>query len=255
MTLGFFSIAAIDILGELQRLSTDDDRAKWIDWVYSNQLPTGGFRGSPATFLYGASPQWDPPTLPASFFALVTLVTLGDELERIDKRGLLTLLPKMQRADGSFGEWLGPGGEVVGGSDMRFIYFASAIRWILRGRGGHGVVEGVLDFDVDRCVDYIKSSEVSASKQERGMGEIGTTADDGELARHMITEYQKSHLGRPTVGTCYLLTHISLLNPPSRLDLLRYQRPISPRPSTSKQGWDVLTRQPGSVARVPAAAI
>lgn len=164
MTLGFFSIAAIDILGELQKLATDDDRTRWINWIYSNQLPTGGFRGSPATFLYGASPQWDPPSLPASFFALVTLVTLRDGLERVDKRGLLKLLPKMQRADGSFGEWLGPGEEVVGGSDMRFIYCASAIRWILRGRGGLGIVDGVSDFDVDRCADYIKSSEVGVKK-------------------------------------------------------------------------------------------
>lgn len=164
VTLGFFSIAAIDILGELQKLATEDDRTRWIDWVYSNQLPTGGFRGSPATFLYGVSPQWDPPNLPASFFALATLVTLRDGLERVDKRGLLKLLPKMQRADGSFGEWLGPGEEVVGGSDMRFIYCASAIRWILRGRGGRGIVDGVSDFDVDQCADYIKSSEVGVKK-------------------------------------------------------------------------------------------
>lgn len=164
VTLGFFSIAAIDILGELRKLAAEDDRTRWIDWVYSNQLPTGGFRGSPATFLYGVSPQWDPPNLPASFFALATLVTLRDGLERVDKRGLLKLLPKMQRADGSFGEWLGPGEEVVGGSDMRFIYCASAIRWILRGRGGCGIVDGVSDFDVDQCADYIKSSEVGVKK-------------------------------------------------------------------------------------------
>lgn len=156
----------MDVLGELHKLTTGDDRKRWIDWVYSNQLSTGGFRGSPATFLYGASPQWDPPSLPASAFALITLITLGDGLGRVDRRGLLKLLPKMQRADGSFGEWLGPGEEVVGGSDIRFIYFASAIRWILRGRGGYGIVEGVPDFDVDRCAGYIKSSEVSVGKQE-----------------------------------------------------------------------------------------
>lgn len=112
--------------------------------------------------MYGAAPHWDPPNLPASFFALVTLISLGDDLERVEKKGLLALLPKMQRSDGSFGEWLGPDDEVVGSSDMRFIYCACAIRWILKGRNGDGVVEGVKDIDVDRCVSYIASAEVSS---------------------------------------------------------------------------------------------
>lgn len=172
MTLGSFCIVAIDLLGELQKTTTEEDRINWIDWVYSNQLPTGGFRGSPATFMYGASPHWDAPNLPASLFALVTLISLGDDLERVDKRGLLGLLPKMQRENGSFGEWIGPEGEVIGGSDMRFIYFASSIRWILRGREGNGVVQGVPDFDVDQCVSYIKSSEVSFSDGGIGRKEM-----------------------------------------------------------------------------------
>lgn len=151
----------MDILGELEKSTSEEDRTNWIEWVYSNQLPTGGFRGSPATFLYGASPQWDPPNLPASYFALATLVGLGDNLDRVNKRGLLALLPRMQRANGSFGEWIGPEGEVVGRDDMRFIYCASAIRWVLRGREGNGLVEGVPDFDIDRVVSYIASAEVS----------------------------------------------------------------------------------------------
>lgn len=252
MTLGFFSIAAIDILGELQKLTTDEDRTRWIDWVYSNQLPTGGFRGSPATFLYGESPQWDPPSLAASFFALVTLVTLGDGLEGVDKKGLLKLLPKMQRADGSFGEWLGPGEEVVGGSDMRFIYCASAIRWILRGRRGYGVVEGVSDFDVDRCVGYIKSSEVSGEKQERNWTQLLMMA---ELIRPMITEYQRNPSVRLMVGACLSSLTNLVAEPLSRLNLLRSQRAVPPRPSTPQQRWHILTRKPNPVARIPADAV
>ncbi|KAI5848654.1 terpenoid cyclases/protein prenyltransferase alpha-alpha toroid [Morchella snyderi] len=159
LTLGFFTIAALDLLGALSTSTSLEERAGWIDWIYHNQLPSGGFRGSPATFLYGAAPHWDPPNLPASFFALVTLISLGDNLERVEKKGLLALLPKMQRSDGSFGEWLGPDDEVVGSSDMRFIYCACAIRWILKGRNGDGIVEGVKDIDVDRCVSYIASAE------------------------------------------------------------------------------------------------
>jgi len=72
---------------------------------------------------------------------------------------LLELLPKVQREDGSFGEWLGGDGQIIGGSDMRFVYCAVAIRWILRGREGKGVVEGVKDIDVEGVVKFIRSAE------------------------------------------------------------------------------------------------
>jgi len=124
-------------------------------------LPTGGFRGSPATDLgkEGDGNEWDPPIVPASFFALATLVSLGDDLGRVKKRALLELLPKVQREDGSFGEWLGGDGQIIGGSDMRFVYCAVAIRWILRGMEGKGVVEGVKDIDVEGVVRFIRSAE------------------------------------------------------------------------------------------------
>lgn len=97
-------------------------------------------------------------------------MSLGDGLERVDKVGLLRLLPKLQRENGSFGEWLGPGEAAVGESDPRFILFACAIRWMLRGREGNGVVGGVPDFDVEKTVNYIRSLEVS-SWRKRGEGE------------------------------------------------------------------------------------
>ncbi|CAZ85033.1 unnamed protein product [Tuber melanosporum] len=161
LTLGFFCIAALDLLGCLQTETTEGDRAGWINWIYKNQLPTGGFRGSPATELGGGEggSEWDPPIVPASFFALVALVSLGDDLERVRKRGLLELLPKVQREDGSFGEWLGGDGQIIGGSDMRFVYCAVAIRWILRGREGEGMLEGIEDIDVEGVVRFIKSAE------------------------------------------------------------------------------------------------
>ena len=160
LTLGFFCIAALDLLGCLHTETTEEDRTGWINWIYKNQLPIGGFRGSPATDLGKADgSEWDPPIVPASFFALAALVSLGDNLERVKKRELLELLPKVQREDGSFGEWLGGDGQIIGGSDMRFVYCAVAIRWILRGREGKGVVEGVKDIDVEGVVKFIRSAE------------------------------------------------------------------------------------------------
>ncbi|KAF8252757.1 terpenoid cyclases/Protein prenyltransferase [Wilcoxina mikolae CBS 423.85] len=161
MTLGCFCVAALDLLGELQFLTSPEDRKGWIEWIYRNQLPTGGFRGSPATD-FGekrneTNAVWDPPNLPASFFAVATLVNLGDDLGGVKRRELLELVTRMQRGDGSFGESL-VGEEVVGATDMRFVYMAAALRWMLRGREGRGC-EDVKDFDVDRTVAYIKSAQ------------------------------------------------------------------------------------------------
>ncbi|KAL7274525.1 geranylgeranyl transferase type-1 subunit beta [Rhizina undulata] len=159
ITLGFFCISALDLLGELPSATTEEERNGWRNWIYSLQLPGGGFRGSPATRMSKeGGERWDIVNLPASYFAVATLVSLGDDLEALDKEGLLRLLPRLQRNDGSFGECLGADGEVVGGMDMRFVYCASAIRWILRGKEGAGRRD-IADFDVEEAVRYIRSSE------------------------------------------------------------------------------------------------
>ncbi|KAA8906432.1 terpenoid cyclases/protein prenyltransferase alpha-alpha toroid [Sphaerosporella brunnea] len=162
MTLGCFSVAALDLLGELPFLTSPEDRHGWIEWVYRNQLPTGGFRGSPAADL-GSASRWDPPNVSATFFAVATLVNLGDGLERLKRREILQLLPKLQREDGSFGECLLPATEdepetLVGTTDMRFVYMAVALRWMLRGQAGMGCPD-IPDFDVDKTVAYIRSSQ------------------------------------------------------------------------------------------------
>jgi len=165
MTLGCFCVAALDLLGELQFLTSPEDRKGWIDWIYRNQLPTGGFRGSPATdfgkLRTETNKTWDPPNIPASFFAVATLVNLGDDLEGVKRRELLALLPRLQRDDGSFGESMmfeGSEEKVVGPTDMRFVYMATALRWMLRGQEGRGCSD-VPDFDVGRTIHYIKSAQ------------------------------------------------------------------------------------------------
>jgi geranylgeranyl transferase type-1 subunit beta len=57
MTLAFFCLGAISLLGELDSNITEQNKKDWIDWIYAQQvLPTGenpdaneancGFRGS-----------------------------------------------------------------------------------------------------------------------------------------------------------------------------------------------------------------
>jgi geranylgeranyl transferase type-1 subunit beta len=158
MTLGCFSVAALDVLGELQFLTAPEDREGWVEWIYANQLPQGGFRGSPATDL-GKGSRWDPPNISASFFAVATLVNLGDDLGRVRRRELLGIIKDLQREDGSFAECLlEDPRELLGPADMRFVYMAAALRWMLRGKNGMGCRD-VPDFDVEKTVAYIKSAQ------------------------------------------------------------------------------------------------
>jgi geranylgeranyl transferase type-1 subunit beta len=162
MTLAFFVLSAEDILGDLQSALTDEDRLGYIEWVYQCQLPTGGFRPWPGTDFGTLRNEknaiWDPAHVPGTFFALLNLVLLGDDLSRVKRREILIWLNKIQRSNGSFGESLGENGRVEGGNDTRFGYMCAGIRWILRGHV-EGPVEGVPDIDVDKFVRCVRSSE------------------------------------------------------------------------------------------------
>jgi len=80
-------------------------------------------------------------------------------VKRID---CLRWLKRLQRDDGSFGEFLGNDGKVEGGRDMRYCHFASGVRWMLRGDLGPSGEETYEDIDVDKMVLHIQSGEVAA---------------------------------------------------------------------------------------------
>jgi geranylgeranyl transferase type-1 subunit beta len=164
MTLAFFIVSALDLLDVLETEIAADQRRGWIDWIYGCQLPTsGGFRGFPGVEIAGdlrteENTYWDPANVPATFFALVTLVVLGDDLARVRRREGLDWLATVQRDDGSFGETLGENGRIEGGSDLRFCCCAAGIRHILRGpRGFDG-----RDVNVGNLVGYIARCQVSS---------------------------------------------------------------------------------------------
>lgn len=167
MLLGFFTIAGLDLLGVLQDETTTDERNRYIEWIYHCQLPSGGFRGFTGTD-FGLERRtcdneaWDPANIPATFFAIVTLIILGDDLTRVKRRECLEWLPRMQREDGSFGEVLGPDGRIEGGRDLRFCCFAAGTRYLLRGKDGNAV-QDVEDIDVDRLVAFIQDCQVRAT--------------------------------------------------------------------------------------------
>lgn len=186
LSLAFFSVSALDLLDELHTSTTPEERQDWIDWIYLCQLPGGGFRGSQATI--GSGEVWDVPNLPACYFALASLAILGDGFERVDWKGLARFLVKMQREDGGFGEWLlkggieGKGGDrIMGGEDMRYMYCAMAVRWIMRGGCVDGRcvkgIEDLPDVDVEGCVRFIKASTVGKHQRYRNSSTIGLGYD------------------------------------------------------------------------------
>ena len=165
MTLAFFIVSALDTLDVLDTRIDSEERASWIQWIYDCQVPEGGFRGFPGTKLgHGlrskANRHWDPANLAASFFALVTLLVLGDDLSGVRREECLQWLPKLQRDNGSFGETLGASEGIEGGNDIRFCCFAAGIRYMLRGRPSNPPQFNVVDFDVESLVDYIASCQV-----------------------------------------------------------------------------------------------
>ncbi|KAJ5215027.1 hypothetical protein N7468_010706 [Penicillium chermesinum] len=163
MLLAFFIISGLDILGALENKTTAEERQVYIDWLYRCQVPTGGFRGFSGTDFgeerrNADNEAWDPANVPATFFALVNLLILGDDLSAVKRRERLQWLPKLQRVDGSFGELLGPGERIEGDRDLRYCCCAAGIRYLLRGKHGKDV-EDVKDIDVPKLVSFIEACQ------------------------------------------------------------------------------------------------
>ncbi|KAF7597439.1 hypothetical protein BBP40_003686 [Aspergillus hancockii] len=169
--LAYFTVAGLDLLGELHNRTTPEERLGYIEWIYHCQVPSGGFRGFTGTNFGSerrtpANEAWDPASIPSTFFALVILVTLGDDLSRVMRTECLQWLSKMQRENGSFGEVLGTDGNIEGGGDLRFCCFGAGTRYILRGKGGHDP-EGIKDIDMDKLVAFIDACQA----YDGGIGE------------------------------------------------------------------------------------
>lgn len=162
ITLAFFILSALDLLGVLHEKTTPAERTEYVEWILLCQHPGGGFRGFTGTMYGGQSDggtstnEWDPANLAATYFALAALVVLGEGMQKVRTKETLNWLRSLQRPNGSFGEALGKGGRVEGGEDMRFCYLAALVRSCLR----KGAMEEMDDIDVEALVRYIESSVV-----------------------------------------------------------------------------------------------
>jgi geranylgeranyl transferase type-1 subunit beta len=166
MTLGFFILSALDLLGEGPSTFPESRRKAIREWVLRCQHPLGGFCGSSnhrypdiyyADVGHGRR-DVDPANLAASFFAVLILGLVGG-IERVRRTDCLRWLRRLQREDGSFGELVTEDGKVRGGRDMRYCYVATALRWMLTG-DAHEEREGGMDINVERLVEHLRRGQV-----------------------------------------------------------------------------------------------
>ena len=158
MTLAFFTLSALDILGVLHEKTTSEERKDYVNWIIHCQHPRGGFRGFTGT-MYGESVlrnRWDAANIASTYFALAALIVLGEGMERVRRKECLNWVRSLQRANGSFGEILMEDGRIEGPEDMRFCHLAAGIRWILR----RDAMKKLDDIDVKNLVNFIEASVV-----------------------------------------------------------------------------------------------
>ncbi|OWZ18808.1 Geranylgeranyl transferase [Phytophthora megakarya] len=141
VVLAFFCVHGLALLGEVERL----DKRQVVEWVYSLQvhpdchdasLNAGdcGFRGG--TFMGNAfncppsqyqSEVYDSGNIASTFAALCILRTLGDDLSRVNKAAVIRTLKHLQNKKTGCFSSTNAGSE----EDMRFVYCACAISYIL----------------------------------------------------------------------------------------------------------------------------
>ncbi|KAH8815248.1 terpenoid cyclases/protein prenyltransferase alpha-alpha toroid [Xylogone sp. PMI_703] len=161
MSLGFFILSALDILGAGADTFPTEERENIKNWALRCQHPNGGFCGSPnhrfpdEYYAESGGKQTDPANLPATFFALIVLSFVGD-FAQVKRLECLRWLKTLQREDGSFGELVSPDGTIEGGRDMRYCYVATAIRWMLRGDAKD---DEDSDINVEKLVNHIRSGQ------------------------------------------------------------------------------------------------
>lgn len=136
LTILYFILIGLDILDDLGSL-TDDYKRTIVEWVYRLQLVPNencpvhkcGFMGSTTVINLKNHPgceKYCESNVAMTYMALCILITLGDDLNRVNKSAILQGVASLQNPDGSF-----KSNYECGESDLRFVYCSLAICNIL----------------------------------------------------------------------------------------------------------------------------
>ncbi|KAJ8718510.1 hypothetical protein PYW08_002747 [Mythimna loreyi] len=154
VTIAYFSVSGLDVLGAISTVSLDL-RNRIIEWIYRLQVHPDknngdvsmcGFQGSSTINI-----DLDPPNnhyrcghLAMTYTGLCILLALGDDLSRLNRKALVGGVKALQTEEGNFAATLS-GCE----SDMRFVYCAACISYMLNDWSG---------FNIEKATDYIIKS-------------------------------------------------------------------------------------------------
>merc|ERR1719320_1843011 len=147
VTVAYFAISGLDLLDSLDLV--ENDKAGMVAWLYRCLIsPSGGhddeadqevlakcgFRGSPALKLSSdslPSHPYDHGHIAMTYTALASLLVMGDDLSKLNRKAVIAGVRSLQLPDGSYKAAL-EGGE----NDMRFLYCAACICSMLRNWDG-----------------------------------------------------------------------------------------------------------------------
>jgi geranylgeranyl transferase type-1 subunit beta len=162
LSLLYFALTALDVLGAIDTLKSDVKEAL-VHYLYTmqvlpeagtNDIARCGFRGGTYVGVPFACCEqavdhsewvWDEAHIAMTYVSLCCLVILGDDLSRVNKPAVIGALRGLQQPNGSFCP------TVLGGeSDIRFVFCACAISTLLGDWSG---------FDQERATAYIAASQ------------------------------------------------------------------------------------------------
>lgn len=154
LTIAFFSVSGLDLLKSLSSMS-DQLKSNIISWIYQLQIvpkdegddmSTCGFQGSTTVNidLEPCNAHYKCGHLAMTYTGLCTLLILGDDLSQVHRKAVIAGVRALQQQDGNFSATLS-GCE----SDMRFVYCAACISYILDDWSG---------FDIEKATKYILDS-------------------------------------------------------------------------------------------------
>ncbi|XP_002037876.2 geranylgeranyl transferase type-1 subunit beta isoform X1 [Drosophila sechellia] len=138
-TIVFFAVCGLDVLNSLH-LVPPQMRQDIIDWIYGglvvprdNEKKCGGFMGCRAMVpktedaeILECMRKYQWGHLAMTYTSLAVLVTLGDDLSRLDRKSIVDGVAAVQKPEGSFSACI-DGSE----DDMRFVYCAATICYML----------------------------------------------------------------------------------------------------------------------------
>ncbi|KAK4025691.1 hypothetical protein OUZ56_014741 [Daphnia magna] len=238
LSISFFAISGLDVLGRLDLL--DKHREEYINWIYLFQilpnqddesLERCGFRGSLAATLSleshspshvgrsvnigtVSSHPLDTSHITMTYAAINTLLILGDDLGRLQRKGILAGVKALQLENGSFAATL-EGSE----SDVRFVYCACSICYILQDWSAINIETTtnyiINSISYDGAIGQDKNQEGHAGLTFCGIAALSLmgTLDSAlnlkqkaKLVRWLVSRQQSGFQGRPNklpVDTCY----------------------------------------------------